>query len=307
MAILINSQNCDSTRLNLGMPSCLASMKDPVGFILTPTTWSATVASDTIDLAYVLGKIQDGTFIPFLDSLEFLDNTPEPTTKEYTSGLKSVIRNGKPEFSFEFSKEYAFHKSAYTYNTNGAYNVIFVTSNGSLFLAQNTAGTTLQGFSLGMLNTGSFKFNDGGSEVEKTVISFQLTDENQFNGKGVILTQETLGFAANSEIFPITDVLIAGTAADAGDVVVSVTARANPVFYIEGLEAANFRLLIGGVVDTITGVTYSATTNLYSITPTTSLSSSSCVVEMYDAGNSVDVADATTAFYKGESDAIVSS
>lgn len=305
MAILVDAQNCAKTRKNVGMPSCLADLKDYIGFIAVPKGWNLDVTED-FNLAYVTEQIQKGLFIPFLRSLEFTDNTEDATLKTYNSGLSSVIRNGYPTYSFEFSKQYAFHKAAYTYNSNGVYDLLFIDSAGSIFLATNVAGDKVTGFSGGMLNTQTFKPNDGGSEVEKTLISMQLTNQLQYNSLGAILTPELLGFDAQSEINAIIDLNLVAVAPEAGEpLVVDVVATANPAFWIEGLIADNFRLFVNGAVTAITSVTFTAD-NKYSFVPTTPFASTNEIyVEMYDSVNSVTTANADGLLYKGKSNIVV--
>lgn len=305
MAILVDAQNCAKTRKNVGMPSCLADLKDYIGFIAVPKGWNLDVTED-FNLAYVTEQIQKGLFIPFLRSLEFTDNTEDATLKTYNSGLSSVIRNGYPTYSFEFSKQYAFHKAAYTYNSNGVYDLLFIDSAGSIFLATNVAGDKVTGFSGGMLNTQTFKPNDGGSEVEKTLISMQLTNQLQYNSLGAILTPELLGFDAQSEINAIIDLNLVAVAPEAGEpLVVDVVATANPAFWIEGLIADNFRLFVNGAVTAITSVTFTAD-NKYSFVPTTPFASTNEIyVEMYDSVNSVATANADGLLYKGKSNIVV--
>lgn len=305
MAILVDAQNCAKTRKNVGMPSCLADLKDYIGFIAVPKGWNLDVTED-FNLAYVTEQIQKGLFIPFLRSLEFTDNTEDATLKTYNSGLSAVIRNGYPTYSFEFSKQYAFHKAAYTYNSNGVYDLLFIDSAGSIFLATNVAGDKVTGFSGGMLNTQTFKPNDGGSEVEKTLISMQLTNQLQYNSLGAILTPELLGFDAQSEINAIIDLNLVAVAPEAGEpLVVDVVATANPAFWIEGLIADNFRLFVNGAVTAITSVTFTAD-NKYSFVPTTPFASTNEIyVEMYDSVNSVATANADGLLYKGKSNIVV--
>lgn len=304
MAILVDAQNCAKTRKNVGMPSCLADLKDYIGFIAVPKGWNLDVTED-FNLAYVTEQIQKGVFIPFLRSVEFTDNTEDPSLKTYNSGLSSVIRNGYPTYSFEFSKQYAFHKAAYTYNSNGVYDLLFIDSAGSIFLATNVAGDKVTGFSGGMLNTQTFKPNDGGSEVEKTLISMQLTNQLQYNSLGAILTPDLLGFDAQSEINAIIDLNLVAEAPAAGDpLIVDVVATANPAFWIEGLDADNFRLFVNGSAVAITTATFTAT-NKYSIVPDTAfVATDEIYIEMYDATNSVATANADGLLYKGVSNVV---
>ena len=305
MAIVPNAQDCASDRLNLGMPSCLAELKDYKGFIAVPKNWSLGIADDTFDLDYVVGQIQQGNFIPFLGANEFVDNTPDPTNKEFTSGITMVIRNGLPTYQFEFNKEYAFHKAASSFNSFRQYDILIVDSVGNIFAAENTDGTEIEGFKGGMINTRTFRPNDGGAELAKTLVDIQLINERQYNRKGVVLTASSNGFSALDDLFAIMDVTIDGAAEAGGDLVFKVKSVANPAFDVEGALADNFRLTVDGVAAIIDSVSYNESTYEYSLTPDTPfVSNEELVLEFYDSVESINVANIDNMLIKGSSGTI---
>lgn len=303
MSVLINQKDCLVSRKNLGIPDCIVEVGIPRGFIIVPKGWSINLESATFDKAYVDDQIQQGNFVPVMGAVEFTNNTPEPTTEEAQGGILTVVRNGLPQFAFKFWKGgWRFASALYSYNSQQAFDLLLAFENGAIAGATN--GTVFSGFDMGMLNSGTYMFTDGNTQSSVTV-SMQLVNQDQYNRDVAILTPDVLDFNVTSDLFPITDIVMTGTAAAAGDVIVSASFDMNQAVVLGGIASSNLRLTINGVVDVITGVTYDSVTKTYSVTPTTALvASDSVVVQLYDSVNAVDVAKIGTKYYKGATPAI---
>ena len=303
MSVLINQKDCLVSRKNLGIPDCIVEVGIPRGFIIVPKGWNINLESATFDKAYVDDQIQQGNFVPVMGAVEFTNNTPEPTTEEAQGGILTVVRNGLPQFAFKFWKGgWRFASALYSYNSQQAFDLLLAFENGAIAGATN--GTVFSGFDMGMLNSGTYMFTDGNTQSSVTV-SMQLVNQDQYNRDVAILTPDVLDFNVTSDLFPITDIVMTGTAAAAGDVIVSASFDMNQAVVLGGIASSNLRLTINGVVDVITGVTYDSVTKTYSVTPTTALvASDSVVVQLYDSVNTVDVAKIGTKYYKGATPAI---
>jgi hypothetical protein len=303
MSVLINQKDCLVSRKNLGIPDCIVEVGIPRGFIIVPKGWSINLETETFNLAYVNEQIQEGNFVPVMGAVEFTNNTPEPTTEEAQGGILSVVRNGLPQFAFKFWKGgWKFASALYSYNSQQAFDLLLAFENGAIAGATN--GTILSGFDMGMLNTGTYMFTDGNAQSSVTV-SMQLINQDQYNRDVAILTPDVLDFKVTTDLFPITDIVMSGTAAAGGDVIVSATFDMNQAVALGGISTSNLRLTINGVVDTIVSVTYDSVNKTYAVEPTTALvASDSVVVQLYDAVNVVDVAKIGTKFYKGATPAI---
>lgn len=304
--VLINQKDCVTTRTNLGLPDCIIQEGRLTGFIITPKGWSLNLSSGTFDLDYVNDQIQLGNFVPVLGAVEATNNTPEATTEEYQGGVMAVVRNGLPQFTFKFIKGgWKFANALYSWNSFQAFDVLFVFSSGAIAGATN--GTSLTGFDLGMLNSGTYMFTDGTTSSSVSV-TMQLVNETQFNGSVALLDASVLDFKVNTDIFPITDINITGRAdVSEGKVYFKPTFAMNGSSTLGGLAIANLRCTIGGVADTIqTGtLAYDATTKEWEFEPTTAFTtSSSIVVQLYDSVNSVAVAKIGSRYYKGATSAI---
>lgn len=303
MSVLINQKDCLVSRKNLGIPDCIVEVGIPRGFIIVPKGWSINLASATFDKAYVDDQIQQGNFIPVMGAVEFTNNTPESTTEEAQGGVLTVVRKGLPQFSFKFWKGgWRFASALQTWDSQQAFDVLFAFENGCI--AGSTNGTVFAGFDMGMLDTGSYMFTDGNTQSSVS-IQMQLINASQYNKDVAILTPDVLDFRPTTDLQPITDIVMTGTAAAGGNVIVSASFDMNQAVVLGGIASSNLRLTINGVVDVITGVTYDSVTKTYSVTPTTALvASDSVVVQLYDSVNTVDVAKIGTKYYKGATPAI---
>ena len=304
--VLYNQKDCLTTRKNLGLPDCILQEGRLTGFIMTPKGWAINLTTDTFDLNYVNEQIQLGNFIPVLGAVEATNNTPEATTEEYQGGVMSVVRNGLPNFTFKFLKGgWKFANALYSYNSFQAFDVLFVFSSGAVAGATN--GTTLSGFDLGMLNSGTYMFTDGNTSASVSV-TMQLINETQFNRDVALLDASVLDFNVNSDINPITDIVMTGRADVSADkVYFKPTFDMNQSTTLGGIAIANLRVTIDGTATTIVALslTYDAPTKEWSFEPTDAFTtSSSIVVQLYDSINSVATAKIGTRYYKGATSAI---
>jgi len=301
--ITINQKDCITTRKNLGLPDCILQEGRLTGFIIVPKGWALNLTTDEFNQDYVNEQIQLGNFVPVLGAVQAENKTPEATTEEFQGGVKTVVRNGLPEYTFKFVRGgWKFASALYTYNSFQAFDVLFVFSTGSIAGATN--GTVFQGFDLGMLNNGTYMFTDG-AVASSVMVSMQLMNETQFNRDVALLDSSVLDFNPNTDINPITDIVLTGRA-DVSDSKVYFKAHfdMNESATLMGLAIANLRSTVNGVVDTITALslTYNSTTDEYSYTPTATLSiSDNVIVSLYDSVAVADAAKIGTRYYKGVS------
>jgi hypothetical protein len=302
--ILGNRKNCDVTVKNLGVPDCILANGRITGFIAVSPSWSVDIDSGTFTESTTNAFIQDHTFIPVLGAVEAVNGTPEATTEEYQGGVMSVVRNGLPMFTFKFLKGWSYARALYSMNSFQSYKVLLVFEDGSVAGALN--GTTLSGYTIGMLNTGTYFHTDGAvSGYVNTVI--QLTSTDEYNLNTYVIDRTESGFDAN-QLNPITDITLTGRA-DASDNKIYIKAKftQNLSSNLLGLAISNLKAYVGGVSDTITAITYNSSTEEYALTPTTAViaTTPTWVVQLYDSVNTVAVAKVGTRYYEGATSAIV--
>jgi hypothetical protein len=303
--VLINQKNCSTSTKQLGVPDCVINNGRITGEISVDPAWSIDILTDTLDLATVNDLIQDGTFVPILGAVEVVNNTPEPTTEEYQGGIKSIVRNGLVELAFKFLKGgWAYARALYSMNSFQARKSLFVYEDGSI--SGTLDGTTFSGYTKGMSNAGTYMHTDGNASGY-VINTIQLTSTEEYNLNTAVIDKSALGFNANN-LLPITGITITGRA-DVSSAKVWFKAKfeQNQASNLLGIAIANLRFTIDGTVDTITALSlsYNSTTEEWSFTPTTTLTTAqSLVVQLYDATKVIDVAVITGKYYKGVSSAI---
>jgi hypothetical protein len=284
MAILVNYLNCNTQQLGTGVIECMANINsEPIGFFLVDNRWSLPVADPSVfDTDYLLDRIQDGTFIPFLNRINFTPNTEETVFQTFDSGIKGRVRSGFPEFSFEFDKGLYFHKAAYSHNSFNKYNVAMVFANNTILFALSVDGLLITGFQAGYVDTATYKLKTG-STVTSSMVGFQLTNPDQFNLRAVPLEsqQSLIDFSQINGRVDVSLVLQTPLAA-ATTLVFSARAAANSAIDILGLSDTDLRVV--GTTGNITGLTYDALTQLYTITLDAGVAATENIyVQLYDA------------------------
>lgn len=303
----INSLNCKKYEQGVGLIDCLIRFGRPTTIIRTPNNWSFDPDTETFNLDYVVSKIQDGTFTPFLNTLAFTNNTGEPTRKEFQGGAVGISKNARPEHQYSFDNGIAWHAAAYSFNGFRTSSVIIIDENNNVRVQSNVAGDKLTGFKTNMFNTRTYRDTDGESDDVPTILEYQIDNTEAYNKRSVIITGETIGADLNDELMGIISVDIAGTVSAANGASITVTATLNNKTGIQGLTAANFRArnLTDDAVQAIDTVTAGETPGSYTIDFTVApTASDEIVIETYDATATPPVAVAKvgdTQLYKGAS------
>lgn len=305
-----NAVDCNKNRKGTGLIDCLLKLKQYYSFlVVTDPNWRLNIATDTFDSEYIQSKIQDKTFIPFLQTLEFTNNTPDPTNKEYQGGDVAIIRNGKPAYMFEFDNGKNWHALAYAYNSFRAYGLLLVDKAGNVEGAHTLDGLYMKAYGLNYFNVRTYTPVTG-DETAKTLIEFQIRNEEEFNTRPYIVSAGNVGMDINEDVFGVVAVNITavGAASVANGLTVDIMAGAlNNSFGIEGFLAANLRVrnITDDTVQAIGTVTAGAIPGRYTITFTPALTLADViVVETYDATATPPVAVAKLSvgeFYEGAS------
>jgi hypothetical protein len=302
--IPINQKNCVVSRKNLGIPDCVIQEGRLTGFIIVPKGWSLDLETGEFDKEYVDGKIQSGEFVPVLGAVQAENKTPEATTEEFQGGVKTVVRNGLPEFTFKFVKGgWKWASALYTYNSFQAFDVLFVFSSGAI--AGATDGKNLTGFDLGMLNNGTYMFTDG-TASSYVLVTIQLTNEVQFNRDVALLDSSVLDFNPNFDIQPITDIVMRGEAIVAdGKIYFTAGFAMNENTPLKALQISNVKLKVNGVDVVIpqAGMVYDDIKGKYVITPTTPpVAQDKNIISLWDTTSSTGVTKVGNRMYKGQTD-----
>ena len=295
----VNYFDCDQQRKGTGTLSCEIPTGVPTGFFLVSKSWRLDTTAESFDTSYINTQIKQKVFVPFLNAINFTDNSEDPITFTTQIGVKLLARDGKPEFVLDFSKGYSFHSAAWSYNSFGSYDVILTYDNGVVFAAKDGDGVSIKGHSAGLVNTANFMHKDG-AESEKTSVGFQLTNPNEYNADGALLDPVANGFDIDV-IRGIVDCDLDKISNATTDVVVSVKASANSSIDIQGLLYTDFRGV--GTTETVDSVSYDSVTNQYTLTFSGDVTAdySTMQIELYDDVLAVGVVEVSNVLYQGTS------
>lgn len=231
--------SCTDGGRGTGLGDCIKQFGDPTGVEYIGKGWSST---DILTETIYKGLIQAETFKPLNNIYNFAQNTPENERATGNTGLLSLIRAGKPFFTYTFDAGYELHKSIYSLRGKDRADFAFKFDTG-LFFGTNTAGTSIKGFDGGLFDVETFKFISG-TDPEMTDAVFQLKNALEFNTRGRFYTWEELGFDGNLQNGVINAVLSYNTApTSAPTIEVKVVDSGNESVNIMGLtDPSNWNL-----------------------------------------------------------------
>lgn len=293
----IDYLECTNSRLGgTGILGCEPPTGVPTGFITMPKNWLFDPATEDFTNAYIKAQIKSGIFTPFLNSIgyENQDEAAEIFTTQTKIKIKSI--DGKPGFSFDFSKGYHFHTAAYARNSFNSVDVLLVYDNGSVFAAKDGNGK-IKGHTVGIFDTMNYNHANG-SDPAKTTIMFQLTNPQEYNTSGAILNPASNNFNL-ATIRGVVSANITKVSNAAAVVVVKVTAAANGAINVKGLAADNFKAT--GTAETIDTAVYNDTTGEYTLTFSGDVSAvfATLVLNLFDTADSTNVVEIANYLYQG--------
>lgn len=305
MAIDLNRfGDCEEDFLGSGTDICdIQSFGDPRGIGLAKKTWRLNLTSGTFDAAAYRGFLQNLDIFPFTPIHDFQQGTPENTKNTSSVEIMRVTREGKPFFTFNFTKGSTSHKSLYQKRGQDRWDLLIFFDTGVL-LAETSDGTEIKGFDAGMLSVETFKFVQGG-DPEMSMALIQLVDTEEFNARHTFIPYTQIGlnlFRTDGVI----DATLTTQPVSAGTTVeIDVRVSGNQDVVVRGLTDNNNWILGGtqATATTISSVAFNATTERYEITVNPALVGTDTVQpRLADVSNSYNVAiTADNSLYKGTS------
>lgn len=298
--------NCKDDVQGSGMRSCdIKTFGDAVGIVLFEKgqSWVIDPETEEADFSQAtwVDKISSLASFPYFRIYDFEQNTPENEKATSSNGTMSVIRNGKPQFSFIFDKGSCFHKSLYSKSGKDRWDVGILFESGIL-LATDVSFSKLTGFDMGMLSVETYKFQQA-TDPEQTTAMIQLVDAIQFNQYHTFITWEQAGFNALDYpgVYEAALKLQATPAALATEVNVFVTGACNTDDAILSLDTPEMWSL-GGVqaaATTISAVAYNVEGGYYTLTLDVALAAGDTIKPKLGAAGATVAEDAAGNLFKG--------
>ena len=307
MAVDLNAYgNCTTEFKGSGVGTCdITEFGDVKGIALFKKgiTYAITDGVAAFGLTEYTNSVKSLSAFPYVGIYDFGQDTPDNERNTSSTGALSIIRDGKPQFSFMFTKGSCFHKSIYDKKGNSKWDVAIIFETGIL-MAQNAAGTKLKAFDGGMFDVDTFKLVQGTDPQMSTAVT-QLLDAVEFNARNVFMPFDKVGdlddVIGAIETAVTVDAIAAGTAFSA-----SIVSGCNKDSVILDLDTVGDYVLLGTQASstTISTVVYNATTSKYDFVVSPALVATDTVQIKLSNGTYDVIEDALGNLYKGTSNII---
>ena len=239
MPTQINTQICGVETYGTGNVECPIRKGKIISIIKTRPLWSFDLATETFDFAYIVNQIQQGNFIPFMNTVDATYNAPDSDIKEYDDNTKAVVNNAKPEYRYEFDNGIFWNKAAASYAGFRNGGVIEIDENSRVWLQINTAKTKLLAAQTNMFNVPTYRPKIG-KERFATYIDFQIRNEKTWVTNFASISPEQIGEDLNDRLRGFISMNLEGTASVATGLTLKITTVDNASESFEGFDASNF-------------------------------------------------------------------
>ena len=197
--------------LGAGVGNCdLKSLGDvlDVSFTTKDVKFATSLTASQFETAYN-NYVKAGKIIPLGTIFNFEQTTPDNETSTSSIGIKSDIRQGKPEFTFTYDKSHCFDNQIASL-TGRSLNLIIHTTKGTL-LTTNSDGD-LKGFDLAYVAKSAFRLQ-AGTDPQQSRIMLQMSPIGavEFDTNKKVLDPANLTFDPATVLSPlIVDISIVG-------------------------------------------------------------------------------------------------
>lgn len=278
--------------LNVGSTNCeISNMGDLSGGALVRKGYKFKQSDFTFEGWTSL--LKNNVIFPFRGINGFEQNTPESETNTSSTGVMTLIRDGKPQFAFILTQGLCRHKQFWD-KKRGEWDLILFFDSG-MMIANAMDGEHAVALDASYYNVETYRFISG-TDPEQTRINMQLRSAEQFNAQSYFLLWDKLGFNANNMNAPVETQLTV-TAKAGTEVKVKVATFCNSNETVTELEEKT-NWLFNGVEPT--AVSYDITNDEYILTVATTTPADKYVVQL-------DGEDALGGMYKGKASGVVAS
>lgn len=293
--------NCATDFKGTGLGACdITKFGDATGIVLFRKGWSQDIVDGVInyDLTAYTNNVKELRAFPLLDIYDFAQDTPESEKNTSSTGVMSEVRAGKPQFTFKYDKGGCFHKALYDKAGDGLWDIGIIFETGIL-LAVNADGTQLKGFNTGMFSVATFKLLQG-TDRQSSDAMVQFLDTVEFNARHEFIPFDQVGdltsvnglIEASVTVQPVTP----GTEINVR--IVSGCNKDNVILDLD--DVANFELF-GSYSGSVTSVVYNASTGMYDLTLSSTITPFATIGVRLGDGTYNAVEDSLGNAYKGAS------
>jgi len=248
-----NKLNCGLHALGTGTNNCAFEIK-LINGIYAIKRGTLIADADDFDKDYMLDLIQQGTAIPLIEAIGFIDDSADDTIQTTQSGVEIKANLGRYKFTLEYKKGEYFNKAMSSLDSFGAFDILIVDEAGNWLMTENLAGVS-KGFKCGMFSAMKTKLNDGSVSTSKS-IQFQLLDRAEWDDRLVWFSATETGFSP-VDADGLNDILISYNAEPSDTdttIIIDVVSAADNTTALAGLATANFLVNVDDVVTATTWV-----------------------------------------------------
>ncbi len=272
MALINGFGNCNSELIGSAIDKCTPnSYGDLLGIaILAPGT-KLTEANLKTKAGWET-LVSDGKYFPYNNIYNFDQTTPENEVATSSTGLKRVIRDGKPEYTFTYDGTPCLVKSLQ--NKKGkVWDIIFFFEKG--VLGKLNGDGTFSGFQASYFDVGTLRFQ-AGTDIQSVAVMVQIDNASDFNSKFGFISYDNLGFNL-SQVNGAFEAVLGVTATAGTSLKVKVNSSCNSDVFYAGLDdMAVWK--VNGVAPS--AVQYNQSTGEYTLTVTTLVAGANVNVQL---------------------------
>lgn len=162
----LNQLICANQVANTGFGSCFLDMEQIIGAFIVPNGYSLTAAELLAIQASLTADKKVATKLariyPVHGFVGVESGTEDKTVQSFPYGGKKVVREGDYDWTFQFTEGgLPLHKALRSFNSNGAWSILFYDEKFRLFGTTGSVAGSLYGIPLKMLWANPWTPNDG--------------------------------------------------------------------------------------------------------------------------------------------------
>lgn len=251
---------------NVGNLSALSSPFPGVvkRMITTPKTFSLTLANAILQAQWQNAILDTPAKRIYLwPGFRTFDNASEKFVYEKTDLSVMPVRDGIPEFDFQFLESIYLHAAMRSHTGTSPARVFFIDNKNRIWGQKDATGANFVGYDIALLNMETIMWSNG-KEASKSPGKIVMVDPSQWDDNGYFVDAKTFV----NFLLPLTSVTVAQVGNLAGTTL-KLTVQAADGTSIDGLVQADFSVTsAAGVARVLTGCVQDPVTGIYTLTVT---------------------------------------
>jgi len=280
---IANKKSSDSSNASTGKKGNQILFGTPLHLIRLKRGTIIPKTTD-INLAYFQGLVQTGVAIPLMGATSFERLSAENGLSTTSGGIETLNLKGLTKYKLMFQEGHEFYRQMSRLTAYKQSDYILGDDEGNIKIAVNSNGDYV-GFTAGQeIAEGTMEKVQGG-DPESKAFTVQFLNTKQFDLNYAVITSAELGFDLN-EYEGANPVNLSFSAVPANletTLVMKAVLAADNDTFVEGTAITNYRVLVDGVPNTVTGVADDVANKTVTLTVTAVTTGAVVTVEFWDA------------------------